>query len=70
MKTKSDYDIAMVLYAIYKDQYVCINIANNIWYEFRKNQWKEIDSGTTLRSHPLKSYITSMYAKLEIVFKK
>ena len=51
MKTKSDYDIAMVLYAIYKDQYVCINIANNIWYEFRKNQWKEIDSGTTLRSH-------------------
>ena len=27
MKTKSDYDIAMVLYAIYKDQYVCINIA-------------------------------------------
>ena len=51
MKTKSDYDIAMVLYAIYKDQYVCINIANNIWYEFKNNQWKEIDSGTTLRGH-------------------
>ena len=51
MKTKSDYDIAMVLYAIYKDQYVCINIANNIWYEFKNNQWREIDSGTTLRGH-------------------
>ena len=51
MKTKSDYDIAMVLYTIYKEQYVCISIANNIWYEFKKNQWKEIDSGTTLRNH-------------------
>ena len=60
MKTKSDYDIAMVLYTIYKDQYVCINIANNIWYEFKKNQWKEIDSATTLRSH-LSEEMHSLY---------
>ena len=51
MNSKSDYDIALVLYTIYKDQYVCINISQGIWYEFQTNKWKEIDSGTTLRTH-------------------
>jgi len=46
----TDYDLALVLYLLNKDKYVCVNIKNNIWYFFDGNSWSEIDSGTTLRS--------------------
>jgi len=45
----TDYDVANTLYQIYKDSYVCVNIKNNIWYEFDNNRWVENDSGTNLR---------------------
>ena len=32
-----------------KDEFVCVSIKNNIWYEYRKHRWYEIDSGNTLR---------------------
>jgi P4 family phage/plasmid primase-like protien len=46
---QTDYDIANVLYHAYKECFVCVNIKNNIWYEFDQNKWCEIDSGTNLR---------------------
>ena len=62
IKTRSDYDIAMVLFTLYKDNYVCISISNNIWYEFKNNQWREIDSATTLRGH-LSEDLHGLYVK-------
>ena len=44
-----EFDLASVLYQLCKDQYVCVNIKNNIWYEYKNNRWQEIDSGNTLR---------------------
>ena len=44
-----DYDIARVLNQLYKDRFVCTSVKSNTWYEFKKNRWVEIDSGTTLR---------------------
>ena len=44
-----DFDLANVLYQHNKDLYVCASVKSNIWYEFKKNRWQEIDSGTTLR---------------------
>ena len=44
-----EYDLANVLYNIYKDQYVCVSIKNRIWYEYRSHRWHECDSGTSLR---------------------
>jgi len=49
IKTSTEWDLANVLYQIYKDQFVCVSIRNNVWYEFDKQRWKEIDSGNTLR---------------------
>lgn len=46
----TDYDLASVLYHLYKEDYVCVSIKANIWYRFNGNLWTEIDSGTTLRS--------------------
>ena len=44
-----DYDIAGILHRMYGDQYKCVSIKSNVWYEMVKGRWSEIDSGTTLR---------------------
>ena len=59
---QTDYDIANVLYYAYKECFVCVNIKNNIWYEFDHNKWSEIDSGTNLR-FKLSTEIFSFYDK-------
>lgn len=43
-------DLVEVLYQLKKDQFVCVSIAGNIWYQFTNHHWKQNDSGTTLRS--------------------
>ena len=51
IKEPTEYDIASVLYHMYKDKFICVSNKNNIWYEYINNRWFEIDSGNTLRSH-------------------
>ena len=62
MKNATDYDLAMVLYIMYKDRYVCQSIKNNIWYEFINHRWEECDSGHTLRLS-LSKDVYSLYAR-------
>ena len=45
----TEWDFAQVLYQMCKDEFVCVSIKNNIWYEYIKHRWYEIDSGSTLR---------------------
>ena len=47
--TPIEFDLARVLYHIFKDQFVCVSVKSNLWYEFKDNRWHELDSGTTLR---------------------
>ena len=49
LKGKTDWDIAHVLYQLFKDKFACISFKNSIWYEFKDGRWFEIDSGITLR---------------------
>jgi len=49
VKTATEHDLASVLYNMFKDDFVCVSIKNNIWYEYINHRWYEIDSGTTLR---------------------
>ena len=44
-----DADLANVLYQMYKDEYVCVSVKNNVWYKLKGHRWVENDSGTTLR---------------------
>jgi P4 family phage/plasmid primase-like protien len=44
-----DWDLANVLYQLYKGEYVCVSVKANVWYQYKNNRWIEIDSGTTLR---------------------
>ena len=57
---KTEYDIAMLVYAIYEGIYKCYNIKSNMWYEYGGGKWSEIDQGTTLR-HALSHRICRLY---------
>ena len=49
IQTATEFDLASVLYNMYKDRFVCTSIKNKIWYEYINHRWHEIDSGNTLR---------------------
>ena len=44
----NDYDLAMVLYQMFKEKYICASIAHKQWYVFHNHRWI-IDRGQTLR---------------------
>jgi P4 family phage/plasmid primase-like protien len=50
LKDITEYDIAVLLKHQYKDQFVCVNVKNKVWYEYNAQRWMETDSGTTLRN--------------------
>ena len=49
LKHNLEFDIANVVYHVYKDNYICSSIKNNAWFEYKHGRWYEIDQGTTLR---------------------
>jgi P4 family phage/plasmid primase-like protien len=49
IQTATEFDLASVLYNMYKDRFVCVSIKNKIWFEYINHRWHEIDSGNTLR---------------------
>ena len=48
--TGTHTDIAAVVYQMYKYEYVCVSIKNNLWYEFKNHRWQTCDSGFSLRA--------------------
>ena len=49
IRTQTEFDLANVLYQLFKDCYICVSIKNNIWYQFVNHRWMENDSGNGLR---------------------
>ena len=45
----TEFDLANVLYNMFKDRFICVSIKNNCWYEYKKHRWFENDSGNSLR---------------------
>ena len=43
-----DYDLAMVLYIWFKDNYVNVSYNKNIWYEYNGHRWVELEAGVNL----------------------
>jgi len=48
-KSAAEWDVANVLFNIFKDEYRCADMSNKIWYRYQNNKWKKIDCGTSLR---------------------
>ena len=50
VQTATEFDIASVLFNLYKDDFICASIKHNIWYEYNdKHRWVQNDEGTSLR---------------------
>jgi P4 family phage/plasmid primase-like protien len=58
----ADYDLAKVLYHLYKHEYICVSIERGKWYQFKQNRWKENDSGVSLRNS-ISEQMRSLYKK-------
>uniref|UniRef100_A0A6C0I2U2 SF3 helicase domain-containing protein n=1 Tax=viral metagenome TaxID=1070528 RepID=A0A6C0I2U2_9ZZZZ len=58
----SDYDLALVLYQMFKDEFVCVSVRDNIWYHYKGHRWRIDDSGTTLR-HAISEELRTLYKR-------
>lgn len=46
----TEYDVAQVVCAMFKDRFVCADSKKDIWYEFRDHRWREMDDGIALKN--------------------
>lgn len=60
-ETGQHVDIASVIYELYKDRFVCIDITKDKWYEFQNHRWVFIQA-----AHTLKELISSEVRKMMI----
>jgi hypothetical protein len=44
------YDIAKLVYTMYKDEFVCSSLGNKKFYQFKSHKWVKLDEGHALRS--------------------
>jgi hypothetical protein len=50
METATEYDIALLLHQLYKDNYVCVSFdKKGVWFQFKNHRWIS-DKGLSLRS--------------------
>lgn len=49
IESDTDYDFAQVLYHMYKDDFTCVSIKKDIWYQYINHRWIENEGGTGLR---------------------
>ena len=61
--SKTDYDLAVVVYNMYKYDYVCSSIERNTWYKYRNHRWELIESGYCIRTH-ISTDIVNEYFKI------
>ena len=41
-------DVASLVYTMYRDQYKCVSITGDAWFEFQDNKWVPVESAYTL----------------------
>ena len=49
IEAPTDFDFALTLYQMYKDDYTCVSIKKDIWYVYKNHRWEENEGGTDLR---------------------
>lgn len=45
----TEYDLALLLYTAFKDNFTCTSIKNKTWYAFENHRWVDTDTGSELR---------------------
>jgi len=65
----TNYDVAVVVHALFKHQFVNASIKHNKWYEFKDHRWQEMDKGLYLRKK-ISIDIANEYKELSQYYKK
>jgi P4 family phage/plasmid primase-like protien len=68
VENPTDFDFAMVLYHMYKDDYTCVSIKKDIWYTFVNHRWEENEGGTNLRMAISKELFKIYFDKMQILY--
>lgn len=62
METATEYDYAVVLQQMFKDQYVCVSLdKKGVWYRFQNHRWV-MDKGLSLR-HKISKDLYNLFGK-------
>ena len=59
----TDYDIAMVIYRMFRHRYRCASHKHQVWYEYKNHRWHEIEKGYTLFYKEIPQTLWQMYQK-------
>lgn len=58
--TSTENDVAMVIFAKYRDEFKCASYKNNEWYRFAENLWRPTENGIDLLAR-LSSDVAKMF---------
>ena len=58
------YKIAKIIHSKYSDKFVCSNLKNNIWWEFKNHRWFKIDEGYTLKILLSEDFVNEFYNEI------
>jgi P4 family phage/plasmid primase-like protien len=47
--TQTEHDVAMVVHAMYREEFKCAKFSASAWYRFRGHTWQETDRGVALQ---------------------
>lgn len=45
----NEWDVAQVLYKLYRDRFLCVESKKDMWYEFVNHRWQYMDDGITIK---------------------
>jgi P4 family phage/plasmid primase-like protien len=63
----AEYDISVIIYEMYKYEYVCSSIKNEIWWQFKNHRWVMVEKANTL-SIKLSTEFALEFAKLQLLY--
>jgi len=61
-KKPNEWDVAQVIWRLYKDRFLCADAKKDIWYEFINHRWQFVDDGVALR-RLLATEVVDLYYK-------
>lgn len=61
----NSYDIAKIIYYLYKEDYVCGKLKSKLWFKFNNNKWKTTELGPY---NELSNNIVQLYVKYSETF--
>lgn len=63
----AEYDISVIIYEMYKYEFVCSSIKNETWWQFQNHRWVMVEKANTL-SIKLSTEFALEFAKLQLIY--